>query len=255
MLRSPSLRTFSAAYSVVDLPEPVGPVTSTAPFGLLIAAVNLSSSAACMPSESRLWIVGSLVEDAHDDSLAVDQREGDDADVDAPAFDGQREAAVLGHALLGDVQVGHDLDARDHAHRHLALDRRGRMEHAVDAKLHARVSLLGVQVDVRGALLDGLGDERVDELDDGRVLVGLRDVQVGLLGLLLGIVVDDVLDRLVHPGQPRQQQVQILDRSRRRPHAPAGHHRDVVDRQHVRGIGHRQQQRARRRLKPTGTAW
>ena len=33
-------RRSARAYSVVDLPEPVGPVTSTAPFGLSIAAVE-----------------------------------------------------------------------------------------------------------------------------------------------------------------------------------------------------------------------
>ncbi len=35
--RSPSFSTLSAPYSVVDLPEPVGPVTSTAPLGFAIA--------------------------------------------------------------------------------------------------------------------------------------------------------------------------------------------------------------------------
>ena len=84
-------------------------------------------------------------------------------------------------------------------------------EHPVDAEQHARVALFGVDVDVRGALLDRLGDDRVHQLDDRRVAVGLVGQHVGF-GLGLGLLVDDVLDRLVHPRQPRQQQVQILDR-------------------------------------------
>ena len=34
-----------------------------------------------------------------------------DAEVDRLVVDVQLDAAVLGHAALGDVQVGHDLDA------------------------------------------------------------------------------------------------------------------------------------------------
>ena len=44
--------------------------------------------------------------------------------------------------------------------------------------------------------------------------------------------------------EAREQQVEVLDRGRRRADPPAGHHADVVDRQHVRRVGHRQQQRA-----------
>ena len=35
---------------------------------------------------------------------------------------------------------------------------------------------VGLEVDVRGAVLDGLGDDRVDELDDRRVVGGLADL-------------------------------------------------------------------------------
>ena len=197
MLRSPSLSTLSAAYSVVDLPEPVGPGDehrAVGPVDRVREALELG--AGCMPSESRSLDDDALVEDAHHDALAVDERQRHDADVDAPAVDRQREAAVLGHALLGDVEVGHDLDARDDRRCHLALDRGGRGEHAVDAEQHPRVALLGVDVDVRGALLDGLGDDRVHELDDGRVAVGLVERTSSSPSSCL--LVDDVLDRVVH---------------------------------------------------------
>ena len=78
-----------------------------------------------------------------------------------------------GTAPLGDVEVGHDLHARDDAARHLRAgspERAG--EHAVDAVLHRELAGVRGEVDVAGAELDGLGDDRVDELDDRRV-VGL----------------------------------------------------------------------------------
>ena len=54
-----------------------------------------------------------LVEDADDRVLAVDARHDRDAEVDGLARHAQLEPAVLRHALLGDVELGHDLDARD----------------------------------------------------------------------------------------------------------------------------------------------
>ena len=53
-----------------------------------------------------------LVEDPHDDLLAVDGGQRGHAEVDRPVPDGEREPAVLGQAVLGDVEVGHDLETR-----------------------------------------------------------------------------------------------------------------------------------------------
>ena len=61
-------------------------------------------------------------------------------------------------------------------------------EHAVDAVADDELAGDGLEVDVGGAELDGLGDDRVDELDDRRVVGGLAQVDD------LGAVV--VVDRL-----------------------------------------------------------
>jgi hypothetical protein len=50
------------------------------------------------------------------------------------------------------------------------------VQHAVDAEADAQVVLGRLDVDVRRAVLDRLGDEQVDELDDRRVLDDLLDV-------------------------------------------------------------------------------
>ena len=116
---------------------------------------------------------------------------------------------------------------------HRARDLRGSDEHAVDAELGAQVALRGGEVDVRGAPLDRLVDDRVDEADDRALLV----VGVEQLGALEAssasrvlVVVDDV-HRVAAAGD-------ALDRAARCPRAPrstgrtraAGDQRDVVDR-------------------------
>ena len=65
---------------------------------------------------------GVLVEDPEHDRLAVDARQRHDADVHVAALDREPHPAVLGDAALGDVELGHDLDARDDARDHPARD-------------------------------------------------------------------------------------------------------------------------------------
>ena len=105
----------SVAYSVVDLPEPVGPVTRIVPYGLRYdareALERLGQEAEVVEAQQRL----ALVEDSHDDLLAVHRRQGRDAQVDAACRRRSRDAAVLRDAALGDVDVGHDLEPADHA--------------------------------------------------------------------------------------------------------------------------------------------
>ena len=107
-----------------------------------------------------------LVEHPHDDLLAVDGGEGRHPQIDALGTDVQRDAAVLGDAVLGDVHVGHDLEAGG--------DRRGDglragrhvVEDAVDAVADPQVGGRRLDVDVRGALVERLEDEQVHVPDD-----------------------------------------------------------------------------------------
>ena len=92
----------------------------------------------------------------------------------------QADAAVLGQALLGDIELGHDLDARDDQRRHGALGLQHLAQHAVDAEAHDQAVLERLDMDVRGVFLHRLGEHRVDEPDDRRVVVGFQ--QVGCSG-------------------------------------------------------------------------
>ena len=155
-----------------------------------------------------------LVEDPQHDRLAVDARDRDHADVDVAALDRQSDAAVLGHPALGDVEVAHDLDPRDDAGDHPL--RHGRLvgQHAVDAHPDAqlapgtpRSSGCGLEMDVRCAPLGRLGDDRVHELDDRRVLGRLAQIDDLDRSRVLLALVDGLLDRVleaVHAGDQRR---------------------------------------------------
>ena len=89
-----------------------------------------------------------LVEDTHDDLLAVDRREDADADVDLLAERLDLETAVLRDASFGDVELGHDLDARDDGVVEALRRARALDEGAVDAVAEARGLLHRLDVDV-----------------------------------------------------------------------------------------------------------
>ena len=112
-----------------------------------------------------------------------------------------------GDALLGDVELRHDLDPRDDRAVVPLVDRVHRLvEDAVDPVLDEDDVLLRLDVDVRRPPLDRVEDDRVDELDDRRRV--LRDPvdREGLFPLLvladelepevLGGLVEDALRRL-----------------------------------------------------------
>jgi hypothetical protein len=148
----------------------------------------------------------------------------------------------------------------DHGRWH---DRR-LLEHAVDAVADPHLLLLRLEVDVGGAALDGLGDDALDELDDRRVLArraevdGLRRevveraaaVAVGRREVGKLLVERLQLGRRPSPAapvrvvDPLEHRLDVRRRRDRRADLVAGHHGDVVDGEHVRGVGHRDEQRA-----------
>ena len=78
----------------------------------------------------RLQLIGdrALVQNAQHGVLAIHARHDGDAEVDRPVVDRDLEAAVLRHAPLGDIELRHHLDARDHLLG--TLDRPRRWPHA-----------------------------------------------------------------------------------------------------------------------------
>ena len=120
------------------------------------------------------------------------------------------DAAVLRQAALGDVELGHQLQARDDGGLQFARRRFLVEEHAIHAEADAEFLLERLDVDVAGALLDGVGDHGVDQADDRRfaghvaqvfeIGVGLAVVAIGAQRFALGfavVLVDGVEDFLL----------------------------------------------------------
>ena len=164
-----------AAYSVEVLPLPVGPVMSTSPWGEPSIRRTCRTSSGTMPSSSSEgsslplsssrsttfspWIEGRLL----------------DARVDGTTVEGEVGAAVLGHAAFRDVepcddlQAAHDCVGSPGGHLHdVAQD-------AVDAIADAEPLLLGLDVYVARACVEGSRQDGVDEAHHRRGLdVGQR---------------------------------------------------------------------------------
>ena len=101
------------------------------------------------------------VEDAQHDVLAVDGRLRGDAEIDRPAVEIERDAAVLRRARLGDVHAAHHLQAHRHAGPVVLVQAADLPQHAVDAVADAQERVLRLEVDVRGAALHRVGEQRV----------------------------------------------------------------------------------------------
>ncbi len=195
-----------------------------------------------------------LVEDSEHDLLAEQRGQGRHAIVDDLVPHLELDAPVLRHASLGDVELRHDLEARDQ--RRLELERRLHhfLQRTVDAVAHAQLVLEALEVDVGGAALDRVREDRVDQLDDRRVVDlrrqrGRRDI----LFLLFHHLDVARLHELLEEGRHRRIAgiVVLLDHPAERDLA-RDDREDVVPRDEleiledpeVRGIGHRHRQRA-----------
>ena len=108
--------------------------------------------------------------------------------VDVAAFVANAEATVLRHAPFSNVQLGHDLDARNQCLMECEIDRINFLiQRAVDAVLHLNFSVACFDVNVGGTRLHRVVDNRVDQLDDRRhVAVSSEPIKIEDFLALLG---------------------------------------------------------------------
>ena len=181
-----------------------------------VGLVRVGGHAELAQAEDR----AGLVEDPHDALLAPDGGDGGHPDVDLLAVDLCAQLAVLGPTPFDDVHAGHDLDAADQADAHGGGERQDFLERAVDPVAHPDAELGRFDVDVRGAVALGLGQDAAHDLDDRRVVgddlgVSGRRLDRPSSGALDGLegldeVVDAadgpvvVVDRPAHLGQRGQ---------------------------------------------------
>ena len=108
------------------------------------------------------------------------------------------DVPVLGPAPFGDVHARHDFEAGGDLGAQLERNRVLFDQLAVDPVAQPHHALHGFDMDVRSALVDRLGDDEVDELDN------LRPLLVGqfVAFLLFVLALDDV--KLFHLDRPQQ---------------------------------------------------
>ena len=150
------------------LPLPVGPVTRMMPVGRAMKSWNFGRSWPEKPElvDALQQDVG--VEDAQHRLLAERGGHGRDAQLDLAAALVALDAAVLRPALLGEVAAREQLDARDHRLVDDLRDQVHVVQDAVDAQAHEGELALGLEVDVGGALLEGVAQDVVERLDHRR---------------------------------------------------------------------------------------
>ena len=108
------------------------------------------------------------VEQTHDDAFAIECGQRRDAQIDFAAEHLDLDAAVLRQAALGDVELRHQLDARDHGGLHVARGSFLFLQYAVHAEADPELLLERFNVDIGSALLRGGRDHRVHQANDGR---------------------------------------------------------------------------------------
>ncbi len=152
------------------MPEPVGPGDEHQAVRLRDHPVDQRPVRLAHAEADEIERQRALVEQTHDHALAVERRDGRDADVDLASFEPQGDVAVLRDVALGDVHVRHDLHATDQGRLEMLRRLRLRDQHAVDPVLDPQLALERLDVDVRRAGLDRLEQQQVHQIDERRLL-------------------------------------------------------------------------------------
>ena len=95
---------------------------------------------------------GLAVEDADDEFFAVDRGRRGDAEIDLLPGVARAEAAVLGLAAFGDVDLGEVLQRGDEAQAAFVGEGDPALHQAIDAEAHAVFRAGGLDVHVAGAV-------------------------------------------------------------------------------------------------------
>jgi len=132
------------------------------------------------PTTSRLRLLNSALADSLSRMRMTESsrngRHDRDAEVDRAPAHAELEAAVLRDALLGDVELRHDLMREMMVPWCRLSIGPWLVQDAVDAVLDEDHVFLGLDVDVGGAPLDRVEHDESTELDDGRGILRDRSI-------------------------------------------------------------------------------
>ena len=117
---------------------------------------------------TKLFAERLLVQDSQHGVFAVNGRHDGNAEINGAAAVADTEAAVLGDAPLGDVELRHNFDACDEVRLEFPRQRRhGFLQHTVNAILHGDGVVAAFDMDIARPPLEPGEDERVHEPNHG----------------------------------------------------------------------------------------
>ena len=170
--------------------------------------IRFSSWSSSRPRETQVDQVEHdllLVEQSHDDALALGRRDRRHTNVDHLAGDLLGDASVLRQALLRDVEASLDLHAAHDRRQEAAIGFLARDESPVDTIAHDDLVVGWLDVDVGRPLLDRGVEQVVDPANDRRLIGHVDQVaelldlfaffRLGESGFVLALV--DAVDRVV----------------------------------------------------------
>ena len=151
------------------LPLPVGPVSSTIPWGKLGELAKTGFLVRLHAELAQVQEKALPAQDAEAHRLPMLGGHDGDAQIVFLVAGLHRDAAVVRQALFGDVQAGHDLEPGDHRGVQVAHVRRHRhrLQDAVDPVAQPDGVGIGLEVDVRGSEPQRFLQDLVHERRDG----------------------------------------------------------------------------------------
>ncbi|OIQ70742.1 hypothetical protein GALL_476410 [mine drainage metagenome] len=117
-----------------------------------------------------------FVQQAQHRTLAMGAGDGRHPHIHRPGADAQGDAPVLRQPALGNVKLGHDLQAGNQRRMQRTVGLHHLAQRAIHPKTHAGVAFIGLDVDVAGTVARSLRQQRVQHADDWRVIGRLQQV-------------------------------------------------------------------------------
>ena len=140
---------------------------------------------------------GFAIEQAHHHRFAVRGWNSAHAQVELLALHAQHDATVLRQTPFRDVELGHDLDARNDCCGQIGRGRFDFLQHAIHAQPHFQAILERLDVDVGCARFDRALDDQIDQTDHRR-FGGEIAQMFDIVGIGQGGFVADILDDGAH---------------------------------------------------------
>jgi len=185
---------------------------------------------------------GFAVENTHDDAFAVRGGYRGHAQVELLALHAVHDAPVLRQAAFGNVELGHDLDARDHRGGRSRRRRLDFLQHAVDPVAYLEPVFERLDVDIGSPCLHRALQNQVDQPDHRRL--GRQVAQVLDVFLVFALTLrTQTLGDLAH-GTAAAAEVAldgVVDLgcdTHPRPHIEPGGHFECLEHGRVLRVGH-----------------